>query len=302
MTYCLTRGGCVVLLFAFIRAQLITPVCVLVCVGGFDPAVSGLHRPWKYVRCLSIHREAKLISNTHRMEKPVQRQSKLVVCLMRNHPQKGPYPTHNAPGTRCGSSVRSCALCLIKKKKPRKLDSLGLIDKNARTCIWPVQLDCWLSLIVQLDFARLFAMRSKQLTALLVPDHRATDAVAFAVADGMSQNHSSPIYCFLHVHGHSKIECTFKLFEQYAWLATNCLYPRISPQINKPRSCSIVIFAVFLTFLTQRESSYICRLPSFETRRLVNVLRSSPACCCHFFGIQIIEDGYWSPNTCCGYA
>ena len=66
-------------------------------------------------------------------------------------------------------------------------------------------------------------MAKKQLTDLL-SQNTASDAADFARADGMSQNNSSSIHCFLHVHFYSKIDTTFTLSDQYAWLATKWPY------------------------------------------------------------------------------
>ena len=64
---------------------------------------------------------------------------------------------------------------------------------------------------------------------------KSTDAVIFAVGDVMSQNHSSSINCFWHVHGYSKIDYTFKLVDQYACVGHKLLDSQSQKrkQINK---------------------------------------------------------------------
>ena len=143
---------------------------------------------------------------------------------MRNHALKWSYPKHNTPGTQHPTrEPRSdhSALCLTLKTHK------NLIDWD-----WPIKIQ------------GLASDRYKQIVGsrclynsilhvclrcgvnnwlLFMPQITATDAVA----DDMSRNPSSSIYCFLHVYRHSKIDYTFKLLDQYAWLTTNCPYPRI---------------------------------------------------------------------------
>jgi hypothetical protein len=59
-----------------------------------------------------------------------------------------------------------------------------------------------------------------------VPNHD-PDAADFAKDGFMSEHHSSSICCFLRVHFYSKIDYTFTLSDQYAWLATKCPYSRV---------------------------------------------------------------------------
>jgi hypothetical protein len=82
----------------------------------------------------------------------------------------------------------------------------------------------------------------------------AADAVDFAGADvaGISQHHSSSIYCFWFVHGHSKIDYTFTLFDQCTvYLLDHKLSLLTNPKKeNRLRSwCSVSFFLYLLSCL-----------------------------------------------------
>ena len=131
----------------------------------------------------------------------------------------------------------------------------------------------WLLTLVESGFARLFAMRNKQLTALLVPDysHRCS-----CLRCGWWYVTKSPsfIYCFLHVHGHSKIDYTFKFFDQYAWIGHKLSNWRI-PEYNRSSSCRTTFSAVIETL-----SNMIVKLKKtkalFQSRWLNTALLSLP--------------------------
>ena len=147
---------------------------------------------------------------------------------MRIHPQKGPYPKHNTPGTRGASPVRSCTLCLIQKSQ-KKLDWLRLTGKNFK--ILHLTGTNRLLAVVRPPNSKtdVFLNGKEASDCFLVPD-RDPDADDFAKADCMSKHHSSLICCFLYVHFYSKIDYTFTLSDQCAWLATKCPHTRVPKQ------------------------------------------------------------------------
>ena len=144
---------------------------------------------------------------------------------MRNHPQKGPYPKHNTPGTRGASPVRSCTLSLIQKKQKNLIDWVWPV-KNVRSYIWPVQTNRWLLFVHQIELGVVLPMAKKHQTALVsqitIPMRLTSPRMIVCQKIILLQ-----FAAFLRVHFYSKIDYTFTLSDQYAWLATKCPYSRV---------------------------------------------------------------------------
>ena len=77
-------------------------------------------------------------------------------------------PTRNttlpAPGTRARFGLAHYAWL---KKKPKNLIDWDWAVKNARSCIWPVRTDWWLSFIQQLEFSVDLPMAETHQTSLV---------------------------------------------------------------------------------------------------------------------------------------